>query len=102
VSLDPGDRVFRRIEYGLGTSEDLGCDVVFVDFIDCAREKLLSHESEQLRQSWPLGQRFENTLQFSAFRLGGLGVGVRRHHRNSRGFSIQISEILNDTNILHC
>jgi hypothetical protein len=48
VSLDPRDRVIRRIEYGFGAPQDIGCNVVFVDLVEFAGKKLLPHVLEQL------------------------------------------------------
>ena len=70
VCLDPANCVFSRIEYGFRAAKDFGCDVVFVQIVDFTRRELLPHITKQLGQSWPPGQRFYNTLQFGAFRLG--------------------------------
>jgi hypothetical protein len=43
VCLNPRDRVFASVEYGLGAAKDIGCDVVFVKLVCFSRKGLLPH-----------------------------------------------------------
>jgi|SRR6266496_2947352 len=79
VGFDPGDGVFRSIEYRLGAAEDLGRDVVFIELVDFAAKELLSHIAEQLRQSRPSGERSYNALQFGPLCFYKWGAGILWH-----------------------